>query len=374
MIFVCASIFPFARLPIYFPSNTMAEKTEKATPKKLRDARKKGQVAKSQDLPAAFTFIVAVATTLSMSGYLYEELGGYILSSFRSIRQSSGDTLVLLEYISLGFQIILKTSLPILLATVFVGILSNFIVIGPLFSLEALKPDLKRLNPVENIKSKFKLKTLVELIKQILKITGVVVIIYYTVRNDLQELLYAMAIPPVGSALIFNHFLVKVLIRVGIFFIAVAIFDIVYQKMNFAKEMKMEKFEVKQEYKDTEGDPHIKGRRRQIGQEIAYQEGSVKNVKKAKAVITNPTHLAVAFEYNEKTEPAPKIIVKGSDKMAEVIIREAEAHNIPIVRNVPLAHTLFKKGKVGRYIPRETYETVAEILKWLASLEAEENE
>lgn len=141
--------------------------------------------------------------------------------------------------------------------------------------------------------------------------------------------------------------------------------------MNFAKEMKMEKFEVKQEYKDTEGDPHIKGRRRQIGHEIAYEEGSVKNVRKAKAVVTNPTHYAIAFEYKQPSMPAPKILVKGSGKVAETIIKEAEAHNIPVVRNVPLAQTLFKKGKVGKYIPRETYEAVAEILKWLASLERE---
>ncbi len=349
----------------------MAEKTEQATPKKLRDARKKGQVAKSQDLPAAFTFIVAVATTLAYSSKIYEEIGSYIKSSFVAFRQTNDINATLINYLALGFQIILKTTLPILIVTVFVGVLCNFVVVGPLFSFEALKPDLKRLDPIQNIKQKFKLKTLVELIKQILKITGVVIIIYYTIKDDISEVVFCAAVPPLGSALIFNYFLVKVVIRVGIFFIAISIFDIVYQKMNFAKEMKMEKFEVKQEYKDTEGDPHIKGRRRQIGHEIAYEEGSVKNVRKAKAVVTNPTHYAIAFEYKQPSMPAPKILVKGSGKVAETIIKEAEAHNIPVVRNVPLAQTLFKKGKVGKYIPRETYEAVAEILKWLASLERE---
>ncbi len=349
----------------------MAEKTEKATPKKLRDARKKGQVAKSQDLPAAFTFIVAIAVTLAMAKTIAEELGSYIIAALKAFRHSTDFNTTLIDYANVGLKIIMRISIPILLPTVLTGVIANFLIVGPLFSFEAMKPDLKRLNPINNLKAKFKLKTLVELIKQILKIAGVVVIIYYTIRHDIREIIFAAAMPILGSAIIFNYFLMKVVIRVGLFFIAIAIFDIVYQKMNFAKEMKMEKFEVKQEYKDTEGDPHIKGRRRQIGQEIAYEEGSVSNVKRSKAVVTNPTHLAVAFEYDPELQPAPKLTVKGSGKIAEIIIKEAEAHHIPIVRNVPLARQLMKEGKVGRYIPRDTYEAVAEILKWLASLEAE---
>lgn len=349
----------------------MAEKSEKATPKKLRDAKKKGQVAKSQDLPAAFTFIVAVVTTLVMAPRIYQSIAAYIRGTFTAFRHHTDFNAVLINYIMSGIKIILLVSLPILLVTVCVGVLANFIVVGPMFSFEALKPDLKRLNPIDNLKAKFKLKTLVELIKQVLKISGVVIIIYYTVKKDIGEIVYAAALPVVGSVVIFNFFLVKVVVRVGLFFIAVALFDVIYQKLNFAKEMKMEKFEVKQEYKDSEGDPHIKGKRRQMGQEIAYQEGSVKNVKKSKAIITNPTHLAVAFEYDPKVEPAPKLVVKGSGKIAELIIKEAERYGIPIIRNIPLARTLYKKGKVGRYIPRETYEAMAEILKWLMSLERE---
>jgi len=349
----------------------MAEKSEKATPKKLRDARKKGQVAKSQDLPAAFTFIVAIATTLTMSRSIYDQIANFITSSFVAFRTTENINETLINYLTAGFVIILKVSLPILLITLTVGVIANFAVVGPLFSFEALKPDLKRLDPIQNLKQKFKLKTLVELLKQILKISGVVIIIYFSIKDDIGQVVYGAAMPVIGSALIFNYFLVKVVIRVGLFFISIAIFDIIYQKMNFAKEMKMEKFEVKQEYKDSEGDPHIKGRRRQMGQEIAYEEGSVKNVRKAKAVITNPTHYAVAFEYEEEEMPAPLILVKGSDKIAERIIREAEANAIPVVRNVPLAQTLYKDGKVGQYIPRDTYEAVAEILKWLASLERE---
>lgn len=133
----------------------------------------------------------------------------------------------------------------------------------------------------------------------------------------------------------------------------------------------MEKFEVKQEYKDTEGDPHIKNKRRQITQEIAYQEGPT-STKRARAVITNPTHIAVAIDYKEEEEPAPRIVTMGKGLVAEQIIKIAAENQIPVMRNVDLAQTLYQKGQIGEYIPEETYRAVAEILKWLAKLEAGE--
>lgn len=350
----------------------MAEKSEKATPKKLRDARKKGQVAKSQDFPAAFTFLVSIAATLGLAGSLYAQMSGYLKTSFKAVVEKQNYIPTLIGLMGEGLKVSLWTSLPILLATVFVGVLANVMITGPLFALEAMKPDLKKLNPIENIKAKFKLKTLVELVKQILKITGAIIIIYVTVYSDLGNLIYAAAMPLLGSTLLFNYFLVKVMIRIAIFFLAIALFDVIYQKINFAKEMKMEKFEVKQEYKDTEGDPMIKGRRRQIGHEIAYSEGPTSSVKKARGVVTNPTHLAIAFEYNPETQPAPLILVKGSGKIADIIIREAERYNVPIVRDVPLARLLHEKGRAGQYVPKEAYEAIAEVIRWIIALEQEE--
>jgi type III secretion protein U len=171
-----------------------------------------------------------------------------------------------------------------------------------------------------------------------------------------------------GSALVFNDFLVKVIIRVGIFFLIIAVADLIYQRRNFAKEMRMEKHEVKQEYKDTEGDPHIKGKRKQAAQEIAYQEGPA-SVKRAKAVITNPVHLAVALSYDDQVDPAPKILIMGKGELADKIIKLAVEYNIPIMRNVSLAQTLFEKGDVNNYVPEETYEAISEILQWIQRLE-----
>jgi type III secretion protein U len=346
----------------------MAEKTEQATPKKLKDARKKGQVAKSQDFPSAFTFIVSIAATMATAGYLFSELAGYFIYIYKSVATDPD-----LQHSAGGFLMqalttILNCSLPIVIITSLVGILVNFIIVGPLFAPEAVKPDLKKLNPVTNLKNMFKFKTLFELLKSIFKITGAVYLIYGVLINSLPEIINTASISVVGSALVFNSFLFKVIVRVGIFFIIVAVIDLVFQKKNFAKEMKMEKFEVKQEYKDTEGDPHIKNRRKQVAQEIAYQEGP-SAVKKARAIITNPVHLAVAIQYDEEKEPAPKIVTMGKGAVADLMIKYALDFHIPIMRNVPLAHVLYEKGKISDYIPEETYQAVAEILKWIASLE-----
>ena len=268
-------------------------------------------------------------------------------------------------------QTIFKCSFPILLITVCTGVLTSFLIVGPMFSVEAMKPDIKRLNPVTNIKNMFKFKTIFELMKSIFKITGAFILIWTAIQGSLNEIVSCAALPVIGSAQVFASFLIKVIIRVGIFFLVVAIADLVFQKRNFAKEMRMEKYEVKQEYKDTEGNPEIKGQRRRVAQEIAYQEGPT-GVKRARAVITNPIHIAVAIEYEEETEPAPSIITMGKGIIADRMVKLAADYDVPVMRNVDLAQTLFEKGEIGDYIPEETYEAVSEILRWLEKLEAEE--
>lgn len=346
----------------------MAEKTEQATPKKLRDARKKGQVAKSQDFPSAFTFIISISAVLISSHYIYQSLASYIIMMFKLSADNIDMPGRAGGLFQQSIQVIFNTSMPILVLTACCGVLVNFLIVGPLFSLESMKPDIKKLNPVTNIKNMFKFKTLFELMKSIFKISGALILIYTVVWYSIPEIIATAALPVIGSAMVFSSFLIKVIIRVGIFFLAIAIFDLVFQKRNFAKEMKMEKFEVKQEYKDTEGDPHMKGKRRQQAQEIAYQEGPM-SVKRAKAVITNPTHIAVAVEYNSETEPAPRIVTMGKGTVADLIMKIAQENGIPIMRNVVLAQTLFEKGKISDYIPEDTYQAVAEILRWLEGLE-----
>lgn len=352
----------------------MGEKTEKATPKKLRDARKKGQVAKSQDFPAAFTFIVSLAVTLSMVGMLYERLGGYLVSIFTRIPElgAQAEETIPNLYMEAAAQI-LAASLPILVVVAFIGVLVNFLVTGPVFSPEVFKPDIKKFNPIDNLKAKFKMKTLFELLKSMFKITGAAVLIYFTVRSALPVLVQTVTMPAIAAMAIYSYFLFEVIFKVGLFFITVAVADLVYQKHNFAKEMMMEKFDVKQEYKNSEGDPQIKGKRKQIAQEIAYSDGPAAGVNKAKVVITNPTHLAIALGYDRDLDPAPFVAAMGNGLIANMIVKEAEKRDLPVLRNVGLAHQLWEEGEQWEYVPEHTYAAIADILRWLEALEAGED-
>lgn len=349
----------------------MGEKTEKATPKKLRDAKKKGQVAKSQDLPSAFTFIISVWVVLGMANFLYIKLGGFIVSTFNQISQGGYDAAIQ----ALMFQaneVIFYCSIPALALVTLIGVAINFLSVGPVFAPEVFKFDPKKFDPVQNLKAKFKLKTLVELLKSVIKISVASWIIYDVMYNSLPVLIRAVSMPMASALLILHAFLMEVVIKVGLFFLIVAVADFVYQKKNFANEMKMEKFEIKQEYKNSEGDPHIKSKRRQIAQEIAYQEGPTGGVKRAQAVVTNPTHLAIAIGYERDVDAAPYILAMGENLIAERIVKIAEANNIPIVRNIKLAHKLWNEGEVYEYVPEETYELIAEIVRWVAALNTED--
>lgn len=351
----------------------MGEKTEKATPKKLRDAKKKGQVAKSQDFPAAFTFVVSMMATLWMINFLYESLGEFLIGTFQSVIQPDLSQTIAGLFMQ-SFFVIFVCSMPIMLVVALAGCAVSFLTTGPTWAPEVFKFDIKKFNPVDNLKAKFKLKTLVELIKSILKISIATYIVYSVVSNSVPVLIRTADLPFAASMTIYVHFLYEVILKVGIFFVAVSIFDLAYQKHAFGKEMMMEKFEVKQEYKDTEGDPLIKGKRKQIAQEIAYSEGPGAPAARAKAVVTNPTHLAIALDYDKDEDQAPYIICKGQGYLAERIIKIAEDNKVPIVRNIPLAHKLWEETKLYEYVPEETYEVVAEILRWISSLEYEEKE
>lgn len=348
----------------------MGEKTEKASPKKLRDAKKKGQVAKSQDFPAAATFIASIAITLSSASSLYHELGKVLIDCFSLVTHPN-----ILEILGplfmRGVFAIFLTTLPIIGAVCFIGMIVTFLTVGPVFAPEVFKFDIKKFNPIENLKSKFKMKTVVELLKSLAKITIASIIVYKVVKESIPTLIQSQSIPVAGSLNVFAYFLWTVVIRVGLFFGIVGIFDFMYQKYTFGKEMMMEKFEVKQEYKESEGNPEIKGKRREVAREIAYSEGPAAGASKASAVVTNPHLIAIALGFERGIDPCPFILAMGRGVLAEQIIKIADDNHIPTIRNIPLAHTLFEKAKLYEYIPEETYEPVAEIIRWLAELEHE---
>ena len=348
----------------------MGEKTEKPTQKKLRDAKKKGQVAKAQDFPAAFTFVVSMGTTLALTQYLYNHFTDFLLSCFKLVTQPNIEDIIGAIFYQ-SFYIIALCSMPVLLIVSIVGVISTFLTVGPVWAPEVFKLDVKKFNPVDNLKSKFKMKTLVELVKQLLKIGVASVIVYMIMMDHMGEITQTAGMPMLESLALFVSILKEVILKVGIFFVFIAVADLMYQKHAFEKEMMMEKFEIKQEYKDSEGDPLIKSKRKQVAHEIAYQEGPAGAASRAQAVVTNPTHIAIALGYERELDPCPFILAMGQGILAEQIISIAEKNKVPIMRNIPLAHKLWDEGKLFEYIPEDTYELVAEVMKWIASLQEE---
>lgn len=348
----------------------MGEKTEKATPKKMRDARKKGQVAKAQDLPGAFTFVGSVAIILLSSQQLYQSLAKFLINTFALVNNTDLTTSIINSFYQ-SISVIFVVSMPALFLVSLIGVATTFLTVGPVFSTEVFKFDIKKFNPVDNIKAKFKVKTLVEILKSMLKIGIAAYLVYDVMYKSIPVLVKTVSMPISGAMLIFNAFLVEVIIKIGLFYLVIAIADLIYQKRVFAKEMRMEKFEIKQEYKNTEGDPHIKSKRKQIAQEIAYQEGPAGAVKKAQAVVTNPTHLAIAIGYKEEIDAAPYILTMGNDYLAEQIVKLADQYNVPVMRNIPLAHKLWEEGDIYEFVPEDTYEAIAEILRWVKSLQSD---
>lgn len=350
----------------------MGEKTEKATPKKLRDAKKKGQVAKSQDFPAAATFVVSLAATIAATTSLNEQLSGYLVSCFSLVTRENLTDIIGPMFMQ-ALYLICVASLPIMFATCMTGVLVTFLTVGPVFAPEVFKFDIKKFNPVDNLKAKFKMKTVIELLKSLFKIFVASIIVYVVVKGALATLLQTINMPITSAAKVFSYFLWDVAIKVGMFFGAIAVFDLMYQKHTFEKEMMMEKFEVKQEYKDSEGNPEIKGKRREIAREIAFSEGPAAGVPRANAVVTNPEHLAIALGFEKEIDPCPYVLAMGQGHNALQIIKVAESYNIPIIRNIRLAHDLWEEAKIFEYIPEKTYEPVAEILRWIAELQQEES-
>lgn len=351
------------------PSESSSEKTEQPTPKRLREARKKGQVFKSRDLEA-FIVLVAIFGAIAFSQH-------YMATQFRELMEAcfqivSRPEIHLGEVYELGqmaFMTMVKVSAPILIAGVILAALAGFLQVGPVFSVEPLKPEMKKLNAIENLKNMFKPKTFIELFKNIIKVVVVFFLAYSVLKGMLEPFLLTITASIEGATQLGGMVVTKFLIRFLILFLLLAVIDLFLQRKEYIKNLKMTKDEVKREYKEDEGDPLIKGHRRQLHMEMAM--GDVKQkVKNADAVITNPTHLAIAIRYDKQTMIAPQVVAKGQRLFAEYIRDLAKEYDIPIVRNVPLAWSLIEL-EIEDEIPEKLYVAVAEILSFVYKLKEE---
>ncbi|MBQ9452170.1 MAG: type III secretion system export apparatus subunit SctU [Desulfovibrio sp.] len=341
------------------------EKTEQPTPKRLRDIRQKGQVAKSQDVPSSLS-VLAIALYFMATGPI-------MLRAMLDMAQAPIQlmTLPFAEALPRTAAIIWQSSLRLLLPlmgmVLAVVLCANLAQVGVLFAPEAAKPKLENLNPGQWFKKVFSLKNAFELFKNIVKVT-VLTTAVYTIFEDYLPELFRIPQSNIGDmwALLGKASLDLILTSACIFCVLAAL-DYFFQKWQFTKNNMMSKEEVKREYKESEGDPLIKGKRKQLHQELINQN-SLQKVRKAKVLVVNPTHYAVALDYEKDKTPLPVILAKGQGELALRMMEVARQEGIPIMHNVPLARSLYAEGTEDAYIPKELIGPVAEVLRWAQGL------
>ncbi len=340
------------------------EKTEDATPKRLREARKKGQVPKSRDVSTIVVLLALFAAMAIGIGWAGSELKGLMLMSFNEVSTKGAlDGAQIWNVGKASFLVFAKLIFPFAILGGIVAAVAGFLQVGAMFAMEPLKPQFKKLNALEGLKNMFKTQTVIELVKNIAKIGIVFYLAYSTVEDDIFTILQTTNVPILSATSLTGDILFRFIIKVLLAFLAISLIDYMVQRKQFMKQMKMTKDEVKREYKQDEGDPHIKGHRKQLHREFAFGDAR-QAVKQSDAVVTNPVHVAVCLKYDRENMGAPEISIKGQRKFAEMIKQLAEENGIPIMRNVPLAWALFELEE-GAEIPEDLYGAVAEILAYV---------
>ncbi|QRK04580.1 type III secretion system export apparatus subunit SctU [Archangium violaceum] len=342
------------------------EKTEEPTQKKLDDARKKGQVWKSKDLTGVFGLVVGLGVVKATWSNVESKLTELFRFSFDHIAHPENLQEATSQLMTMGLSTVILLSLPVVVAVAIMGGLVDFLLVGSLFTMEPLMPKLEKLNPIEGMKNLISKKQLVELLKNVTKISVAAYVTYGVVR-DAMPLVVETVRRDVSVALaVMGELVFRLAVRVGLVFFLFAIFDVWWQRKSYMKDQMMSKEDVKKEYKESEGDPHQKAKRKEMAQEI-LEGAQMEAVKDADVIVTNPDHVAVALKYDKDKDTAPRVLVKGLDFKAERIKAIARERDVPTLRNVPLAHALLRV-EVGEEVPEELYDAVAEVLNFVYGL------
>lgn len=342
------------------------ERTEEATDMRREDFRKRGQVAMTKELSTAVFFLVSAGLLYVASRYFMQNLvdifsrafGGELVYLLREGRITE-----VMSYV--GYELLILVA-PLFFVSLVIGVATQVIQTGFLQVEDALTPNLNKLNPLSSLGRIFSMKGFVELLKSVIKMVAISWVIYLILKSEISKIPYLSGYDVSGILSYLGLVTFKVLLTVGIFMLILAVADYFFQRWQLEKEMMMTKQEVKEEHKSREGDPLIKARIRKIQREVATRK-MMAEVPKGDVVITNPTHIAVVLKYSDKL-PAPQLVAKGADLVAEKIKQIARENNIPVIENKPLARTIFKTLKIGQVIPRELFVAVAEVLSYVYRL------
>lgn len=358
-------------LQLFAKDGPDGEKTEEPTAKKLEDARNKGQVMRSTEVVTAATLLVFFIMLKILVGFIgnrflegFHQNIGYIEDyTSNPFTVNSARTLVREAFLN-----ILAAGFPIMIAGFVVTVLSILVQVKWKVSTEPLKPKIDKFNPVSGMKRLFSKDKIMEFLKSVAKVV-VLAYVVYSYLKDQWPLIYKMYSYTLPQAIaVIGDTVISIGIRISVFFAVIAVFDLFYQKWKFHQDMMMSKQEVKDEYKNSEGDPKVKSQQRQRMQQ-ASQRRMMQDLPNADVVITNPTHLAVAIKYDKETHEAPVVIAKGADYLAQKIKETARMNSIEIVENKPLARMLYHNVEIGAEIPPELYQMVAEVLAYVYGLQ-----
>lgn len=339
------------------------EKTEEPTPKKIEDARKEGNVPKSQDASSFITLVVAIGAFLALLPYMKEKM----FSLYRFTQSYIGVDLDKNDVYILSFTIFREFAIMILpLATIVAisGIIAGLLQFGFLITTKTLIPDLKKIDPIKGLKNLFSMKKFIEGLKIVLKVTLVMILAYYILLSFTKELTSIVFFPIYDLMQWLMDKALILIVAMLVLFLALALFDLLFVRYNYFKELRMSKQEVKDEYKQMEGDPLVKARIKRVQMEMSKKR-MMQDIPSADVVITNPTHFAVAIRYDTKKESAPKVVAKGVDHLALKIKEIAREHRVQIIENPPLARELYKRCEIDEMIPQTMYKAVAEVLAFV---------
>ncbi len=354
------------------PQEKDQERTEQATPKRRRDARKKGQVAQSREIPSVMVLLSALGVLFFSGTYMFWRLSEFMTSIFQNLGtlelHRASVHAFLLEVVHQVFIILM----PLMLFVLIAGIGANVLQIGFLFTSEALTPKLSKLNPITGMKKFLSLRSLTELLKSLFKILMVGFISYLMVKGELDTIPSLMQMGVVDILAFIGRVSFKIWLYTCLALILLAALDYAFQRWQHEKDLKMTKQEIKDETKQREGDPAVKARIRSIQLEMAKRR-MMEAVPEADVVVTNPTSLAIALKYDAEAMMAPRVMAKGAGFIAERIKKIAMENDVPIMENRPLAQTLFKAAEIGDFIPVNLYRAVAEVLAYVYRLKTEQS-
>ncbi|MGD6816152.1 flagellar biosynthesis protein FlhB [Metabacillus sp. 84] len=343
------------------------EKTEKATPKKRQDSRKKGQVAKSADVNMAVNLLAVFFALLVTGAFYRDRLIAFVrqsITEYMMLEVTEESIKALMTSVTLEAAYLLA---PVMAAALAAGIFSNYLQVGFMFSTESIQPKLEKIDPIKGFKRIYSIRALVEFLKSILKILftgGVTAAVIWFQLGDILRLPYLT----VEQSLQFlGGLTVQMGLAAGAALLFLSLLDYLYQKYDFEKNIRMSKQDVKDEYKKSEGDPLIKSKIKQRQREMAMRR-MMQDVPDADVIITNPTHFAVALKYDESKMDAPYVIAKGADLVALKIKEIAKEHDIAAIENKPLARSLFAQVEIGQAVPEEFFKAIAEILAYIYRL------